>query len=71
MRSPVSDVIREHEICSASYFKWKANYGGLDASELKRIKGLKGQLAGYLVLAEQVYTYRRLAGGSNFESTRF
>ncbi len=42
---PVGEVIRKHGISSASYYKWKAKYGGLDASELKRIKELEGQLA--------------------------
>ncbi len=42
---PVGDVIRKHGISSASYYKWKAKYGGLDASELKRIKELEAQLA--------------------------
>ena len=42
---PVGDVIRKHGISSASYYKWKAKYGGLDASELKRIRELEGQLA--------------------------
>ena len=27
---PVGDVIRKHGISSASYYKWKAKYGGLD-----------------------------------------
>jgi putative transposase len=44
---PVGEVIRNHGISSASYYKWKAKYGGLDASELKRIKELDGQLAGF------------------------
>ena len=42
---PVGDVTPKHGISSASYYKWKAKYGGLDASELKRIKELEGQLA--------------------------
>ncbi len=33
---PVGEVIRKHGISSASYYKWKAKYGGLDASEFKR-----------------------------------
>ena len=41
---PVGDLIRKHGISSASYYKWKAKYGGLDASELKRIKELEAQL---------------------------
>ncbi len=42
---PVADVIRKHGISSARHYKWEAKYGGLDASELKRIKELEGQLA--------------------------
>jgi putative transposase len=42
---PIGDVIRKHGISSASCCKWKSKYGGLDASELKRIKELEGQLA--------------------------
>ena len=41
----MGDVIRKRGISSASYYKWKAKYGGLDASELKRIKELERQLA--------------------------
>ena len=41
---PVGDLIPKHGISSASYYKWKAKYGGLDASELKRIKELEAQL---------------------------
>ncbi len=43
--SPSGHVILKHGISSASYDKWKAKYGGLDASELKRIKELEEQLA--------------------------
>jgi len=37
---PVGDVIRRHGISTTTYYKWKSKYGGLDASELKRIKEL-------------------------------
>jgi putative transposase len=42
---PVGDLIRKYGISSASYDKWKAKYGRLDALELKRTKELEGQLA--------------------------
>jgi putative transposase len=42
---PVGDVLRKQGISSASYYKWRAKYGGLDASELKRIKELEAQLS--------------------------
>ena len=42
---PVNEVCRKHGISSATYYKWKAKYGGLDASELKRIKELEAENA--------------------------
>ena len=41
----VTEVCRKHGISSATYYKWKAKYGGLDASELKRIKELEAENA--------------------------
>ena len=38
---PVNEVWRQHGISSATYYKWKAKYGGLDVSELKRTKELE------------------------------
>ena len=29
---PVSELCREHGMSSASFYKWRAKYGGLDAS---------------------------------------
>lgn len=41
----VKEVCRKHGISSATYYKWKSKYGGLDASELKRIKELEAENA--------------------------
>ncbi|NAW85467.1 IS3 family transposase [Photobacterium halotolerans] len=41
----VDDICRQHGISSATYYNWKAKYGGLDASELKRIKELEAENA--------------------------
>jgi putative transposase len=38
---PVNEVWRKHGISSATYYKWKSKYGGLDASEIKRMKILE------------------------------
>jgi putative transposase len=35
-----SDVCRKHGISSATFYKWKAKYGGLDVSEAKRLRSL-------------------------------
>ncbi len=38
---PVKEVWRNHGISSASFYKWKAKYGGLDVNQLKRMKELE------------------------------
>lgn len=40
---PVNEIWRKHGINSATYYKWKAKYGGLDASELARVKELESE----------------------------
>lgn len=40
---PVNEIWRKHGISSATYYKWKAKYGGLEASELKRVKELEAE----------------------------
>ena len=37
----VADVCREHGISMPTYYNWKSRYGGLGASELKRIKEME------------------------------
>ena len=36
-----SDVCRNHGIISATFYKWKAKFGGLDVSDAKRLKSLE------------------------------
>lgn len=36
----VDDISRELGISPASFYKWKERYGGMDASDLKRLKEL-------------------------------
>lgn len=38
---PVNEVCRKYGISSPTYYKWKSKYGGLDVSELKRMKELE------------------------------
>lgn len=42
---PVKEVCRKHGISSACYYQWKSKYGGLSASELKRLKELEAENA--------------------------
>lgn len=43
----VKDICRKYGISDATYYKWKSKYGGLDASELKRVKELEAELSQY------------------------
>lgn len=40
-----ADVCRRHGISDATYYKWKAKYGGLEVSDAKRLKGLEDENA--------------------------
>jgi len=37
---PVSDLCREHGMSSASFYKWRAKFGGMDASMISEMKAL-------------------------------
>lgn len=38
---PVPDLCRKHGMSSASFYKWRAKYGGMDVSHMKRLKELE------------------------------
>ena len=37
----VRDIAREHGISDATFYNWKAKYGGMEANEIKRMKELE------------------------------
>ena len=39
----VQEVCRKHGISPGTYYKWKSKYGGLAASDLKRMKELESE----------------------------
>jgi putative transposase len=39
----VLDLCRKHGMSSATYYAWKAKYGGLEVSEAKRLRSLEDQ----------------------------
>lgn len=39
----VADICREHGISGGTFYRWKAKYGGLDVSELRRLKRLEDE----------------------------
>ena len=38
---PVPELCREHGMSSATFYKWRAKYGGMDASLMRRLKDLE------------------------------
>ena len=40
----VDDVCRKHCISTATYYSWKSKYGGMQASDLKKLKELESEL---------------------------
>ena len=38
---PVVELCRKHGFSDASYYKWKAKFGGIDVSDAKRLKALE------------------------------
>jgi putative transposase len=41
--TPVSELCREHGMSDATFYKWRAKYGGMDASLMKRMKELEDE----------------------------
>lgn len=39
----VKDVCREHGISDATYYQWKSKYGGMEASDIKRLRELEDE----------------------------
>ena len=41
--SPVHDLCREHGMSSATCYKWRARFGGMDVSMMSRLKELEDE----------------------------
>ena len=39
----VADLCREHGMSTASFYKWRAKYGGMDASMISQMKSLEDE----------------------------
>ena len=40
-----ADVCRKHGVSGATFYKWKAKYGGLEVSDARRLKALEDENA--------------------------
>ena len=53
--SPTSDVCRKYGISSASFYKYKAKFGGMEVSDARKLKALEDENAKLKkLLAEQM-----------------
>ena len=43
----IKDHCRKHGISDATYYNWKSKYGGMSASEVKRLKETEAELSQY------------------------
>jgi putative transposase len=39
----VKEVCREYGVSEATYYNWKSKYGGMEASDIKRLKELEDE----------------------------
>lgn len=42
---PTAEVCRRHGVSTATFYKWKAKFGGLDVSDARRLKTLESENA--------------------------
>jgi len=40
---PVADLCRKHGFSDASFYNWRAKFGGMEVSDAKRLKDLEGE----------------------------
>jgi putative transposase len=40
-----ADVCRKHGVSEATFYKWKAKYGGMEVSDARRLKALEDENA--------------------------
>lgn len=40
---PVSDLCREHGMSTATFYKWRSKYGGMDASMVSQMKAMEDE----------------------------
>jgi len=59
----VREVCRELGISDATFYNWKARYGGMEASDVKRMKEMEAELSQYKkIVAELTFENRAMKG---------
>ncbi len=40
---PIGELSRKHGVCDNTLYRWKSKYGGMEASDAKRLKSLEDE----------------------------
>jgi len=56
----VVDLFRKHGISDATFYKWRARYGGMDVSDAKKLKALQDENANAIeiIRSGEIVNYR-------------
>ena len=58
---PVKEISRELGINQATFYNWKAKYGGMEVSDVKKMKDMEGELSQYKkIVAELTFENRAI-----------
>ena len=58
---PARDVCRKHNFSEETFYRWKSKYGGMEVSEVKRLKDLEHENVELKqIVAEQALDIRML-----------
>jgi putative transposase len=59
----IKDICRELGISEATFYNWKARYGGMELSDVKRMKEMEAELSQYKkIVAELTFENRAMKG---------
>ena len=58
---PTKEICRELGISEATYYNWKAKYGGMEVSDVKKMKDMEAELSQYKkIVAELTFENRAM-----------
>ena len=59
----VKEICRELGISEATYYNWKAKYGGMEVSDVQKMKALEAEISQYKkIVAELTFENRAMKG---------
>ena len=60
---PTKEICRELGISDATFYNWKAKYGGMEVNDVKRMKEMEVELSQYKkIVAELTFENRAMKG---------